>query len=456
MVFYRKYRPQKISELDSSSLREALYSIFGKGLEGPHAFLFSGPKGLGKTSTARIVAKVINCEKHQGSASKKKNLSEVDIEPDNMCWQCQSITNGTNFDVLEIDGASNRGIDEIRDLREKINLLPSKAFKKVYIIDEVHMLTTEAFNALLKTLEEPPPHAVFMLCTTELHKVPQTIVSRCFRVDFKKATNEEIARSLLRIIKGEGIKADKDALSSIAKLADGSFRDAAKILEEVSLFAGRKEITEKIVSEKFNTLGLAVALSNFTQALKDKDAKKGFEVIQKLSEQGIDFKFFIENILNTYHDILLNKMGAGSSPDESGLEIDEVRKLLELLSKAHQETKYAVLQQLPLELLLVEWADQDNSTPELSQEPKTVPLKPKAQEGDFTSSFINEVKSHNHLIAGVLRSCEIETKDGSLRIVAISKFHKEKLEDSKTFEILENVAMNLLSKKVKIEIVLGR
>lgn len=456
MVFYRKYRPQKISELDSSSLREALYSIFGKGLEGPHAFLFSGPKGLGKTSTARIVAKVINCEKHQGSASKKKNLSEVDIEPDNKCWQCQSITNGTNFDVLEIDGASNRGIDEIRDLREKINLLPSKAFKKVYIIDEVHMLTTEAFNALLKTLEEPPPHAVFMLCTTELHKVPQTIVSRCFRVDFKKATNEEIARSLLRIIKGEGIKADKDALSSIAKLADGSFRDAAKILEEVSLFAGRKEITEKIVSEKFNTLGLAVSLSSFAQALKDKDAKKGFEVIQKLSEQGIDFKFFIENLLNTYHDILLNKMGAGSSPDESGLDIDEVRKLLELLSKAHQETKYAVLQQLPLELLLVEWAGQDNLTSEPSQEPSAVPTKPKTQEGDFTSNFINEVKSHNHLIAGVLRSCELEKKDGNLRIVAISKFHKEKLEDSKTFEILENVAMNLLSKKVKIEIVLGR
>jgi DNA polymerase III subunit gamma/tau len=459
MVFYRKYRPQKISELDSASLREALYSIFGKGIEGPHAFLFSGPKGLGKTSTARIVAKVINCEKHQGSKNKKQSLSEQEIEPDNKCWQCQSITNGTNFDVLEIDGASNRGIDEIRDLKEKINLLPSKAFKKVYIIDEVHMLTTEAFNALLKTLEEPPSHAVFMLCTTELHKVPQTIVSRCFKVDFKKATNEEIARSLARIIKGEDIKADKEVLSSIAKLADGSFRDAAKMLEEVSLFAGRKTITEKIVSEKFNTLGLAVAVSDFSQALKDKDTKKGFEVVQKLSDQGIDFKFFIENLLNTYHEFLLNKVGAGGDSNENDFETDEIRKILELLSRAHQETKFAVLPQLPLELALVEWCAKENlklEPAEQSPQVENASPKVKKQTDDFLASFITEVKGRNHLIAGVLRSCEIEVKDGSIAIVAISKFHKEKLEDSKTLEILENVAMNLLSKKVKIEIVLGR
>ena len=164
MVFYRKYRPQKIDDLDSAAVRDTLHAVLQNDVS--HAFLFTGPKGLGKTSTARIVAKVVNCER------KKKGS----IEPCNECDQCVSITNGTNVDVLEIDAASNRGIDEIRELKEKIRLAPVAAHRKVYIIDEVHMLTTEAFNALLKTLEEPPSHAMFILCTTEAHKVPETIV----------------------------------------------------------------------------------------------------------------------------------------------------------------------------------------------------------------------------------------------------------------------------------------
>src|SRR5215469_4743338 len=198
MVFYRKYRPQHISDLDSASVRQTLYAVLQKNI--PHAFLFTGPKGLGKTSTARIVAKVVNCEK------RKKG----ETEPCNICSQCVSIASGTNVDVLEIDAASNRGIDEIRELKEKIRLAPVLAIQKVYIIDEVHMLTTEAFNALLKTLEEPPEHAMFILCTTEAHKVPETIVSRCFQIMFKPATDQEIARSLERVAKGENLKIEKD------------------------------------------------------------------------------------------------------------------------------------------------------------------------------------------------------------------------------------------------------
>src|SRR3989344_1947762 len=169
MVFYRKYRPQTIEELDSRQVRDKLTSVLSKD-SGFHALLFTGPKGLGKTSAARIVAKAVNCEKIN-DYSKGKKLKGT-LEPCNKCSACTSITNGTNMDVLEIDGASNRGIDEIRDLREKIKLSPAYALKKVYIIDEVHMLTTEAFNALLKTLEEPPNHVIFILCTTEPHKVP--------------------------------------------------------------------------------------------------------------------------------------------------------------------------------------------------------------------------------------------------------------------------------------------
>src|SRR6266581_3023021 len=242
MVFYRKYRPQIIDDLDNQVVRERLLAVLSKGL--PHAFLFTGPKGLGKTSAARIVAKAVNCEK-------------IDrIEPCNACEQCISITNGTNLDVLEIDAASNRGIDEIRDLKEKIRLSPLSAKKKVYIIDEVHMLTTEAFNALLKTLEEPPAHAMFILCTTEPHKVPATITSRCFHIAFKRATDEELVRSLKRIKEGEKLEVDEDALFAIAKMADGGFRDAAKILEELASKAQEKKITKEFIESNYQITGL--------------------------------------------------------------------------------------------------------------------------------------------------------------------------------------------------------
>lgn len=460
MVFYRKYRPQKIADLDSETVRNSLYSIFSKS-NFPHAFLFSGPKGLGKTSAARIVAKVINCEKHQDL---KRAKTEKEIEPDNKCFQCTSITDGNNFDVLEIDAASNRGIDEIRDLKEKINLLPSKASKKIYIIDEVHMLTTEAFNALLKTLEEPPAHAVFILCTTELHKLPQTIVSRCFRVDFKKATTEEITRSLKRIIKTENLKINDDVLLEIAKMSEGSFRDGAKILEEMVFSAGKKTITTNLLGEKFNTIGVEKAVDELVDVFVEKDAKKGFEITAKLGLGGIDFKYFIEKVIDRFYAMLLTKIGI-SSEFESKFSLQEIKKILEFLSKAHQETKYSVLPQLPLELAIVEWTQDSNPAvalpkstdsqdlPFVKKPVTTSVIHPKGNV--FADDFIKEVKNYNHLIAGVLRSCEIENVDGDiLEIIAISKFHKEKLEEEKSTLILQEVAEKLTGKKVKINIIL--
>jgi DNA polymerase III subunit gamma/tau len=215
MVFYRKYRPQKIDDLDNRDVRETLTSVLSQAVP-PHAFLFTGPKGLGKTSSARIVAKVVNCTGLSANKEQNKKISiskslvqsskldaGASIEPCDKCESCISIADGTNMDILEIDAASNRGIDEIRDLKEKIRLAPLSSKMKVYIIDEVHMLTTEAFNALLKTLEEPPAHAMFILCTTEAQKLPATIVSRCLHVAFRKATEEELVRSFERISKGE-------------------------------------------------------------------------------------------------------------------------------------------------------------------------------------------------------------------------------------------------------------
>lgn len=264
MVFYLKYRPKKISELDSEVLRSRLENVLSGKLPDKisHAFLFTGSRGLGKTSTARIIAKAVNCTKRKDN----------EIEPCNKCDSCKSINNGSNLDVLEIDGASNRGIDEIRDLREKIRLSPLNSKKKIYIIDEVHMLTAEAFNALLKTLEEPPTHAIFILCTTELQKVPLTITSRCFHIKFSRATEGDLIGSFQRIIKGEGAKADKEALSEIAILSDGSFRDGTKILEE--LISISPNITRDLIEKKYKTKTINNSLNELINSFEKKRRKK--------------------------------------------------------------------------------------------------------------------------------------------------------------------------------------
>jgi DNA polymerase-3 subunit gamma/tau len=346
MVFYRKYRPQKIDDLDSSSVREILHAILQKNI--PHAFLFTGPKGLGKTSTARIVAKVVNCET---SVKKREN----GLEPCNTCDQCISITSGTNVDILEIDAASNRGIDEIRELKEKIRLSPVAAKRKVYIIDEVHMLTTEAFNALLKTLEEPPEHAMFILCTTEAHKVPETILSRCFNIQFKPATEEELVRSFKRIVKGEKVAIDEEALKVIASMADGGFRDGVKVLEESVLLAEGKTITKQLIENKYNFSTTGNFIDQLLKALKKRDVKTGLEIIQKMVDQGTDTKFFIEKLISTYHALMLIEIKANNQPAPSAYTLEEIKTIVELLSKAYGEMKTAVLPQLPLELAVIDW-----------------------------------------------------------------------------------------------------
>jgi DNA polymerase-3 subunit gamma/tau len=497
MVFYRKYRPQKIEDLDNESVRKTLYSIFSKG-SFAHAFLFTGPKGLGKTSTARIVAKVINCEKHIGL---KGQRSEKEIEPCDKCEQCKSISSGNNLDVLEIDGASNRGIDEIRDLKEKINLAPFKATKKIYIIDEVHMLTTEAFNALLKTLEEPPSHAVFILCTTEQHKVPATIASRCFKINFTRATNEELVHSLQRIVKAEEIKADREALLEIAKLSDGSFRDGAKLLEEVAIFVGAKNITADLVNEKYNNSGIADNLSLMLKALSEKDSKKGIAICKELANQGMDFKYFIEELMGRIHLMLLQKVGVEKIDSEIIFELSEIRKLFQLLTTAYLDTKTAVLAQMPLEMAVIEWVEEGDNHGSVpngaevdtkifslpAQGSKKVNLKsedsnessknfvsPRASNSTISNSFTNgstsapivknnvleklidEVKKQNPLVAGLLRSCSAEElKNSKLNIIASSKFHKEKLEDAKAIQILSDSATKIFGKEIQVQVLMG-
>lgn len=461
MVFYLKYRPQKIKELDSSLLRQKLEDVLLGKLPDkiPHAFLFTGPRGLGKTSTARILAKAINCTKR----------GDKEIEPCNKCDSCKSISNGSSLDVLELDGASNRGIDEIRDLREKIRLSPLNSKKKVYIIDEVHMLTTEAFNALLKTLEEPPEHVVFILCTTEHQKVPATITSRCFHIKFGRATNEDLISSFQRILKGEGIKAEKETLKEIAILSDGSFRDGAKILEELSLVS--KNLDKDLIEKKYKTKTINSSINELIESFRKRDAKVGIQIVSSLSKEGVDFKLFVEELINKLHEDLILKL----NNEGEGLSVKEIKDLIEMLVKAHVSIKYAVLPQLPLELTIVEWSSSGDGGPAFAEAPagkqKTEADKQSlgrlgrlglqnksnisAGENDkILKDLIEKIKSENFSIAGVLRGCKVEKSNGRQLILSTGfKFHRERLTDVKTIDLIEKLLLQITGKKIKFSVI---
>lgn len=463
MVFYLKYRPRNISELDSKILQERLEAVLTGKLPDkiPHAFLFTGPKGLGKTSTARILAKAINCTTRK----------DTEFEPCNKCDSCKAIDLGSNLDILEIDAASNRGIDEIRDLREKIRLSPVSSKKKIYIIDEVHMLTTEAFNALLKTLEEPPAHAQFILCTTEPQKIPETILSRCFNIKFNRATNEDLVHSFKRILKGEEIKADDGALLEIAKLSDGSFRDGAKILEEISI--GTSSITLETIEKKYNFQSINKNIDELILAFKNRDSKKGIQIVASLENENTDFKFFTEGLINKLHKALISEVENRSS------EAIQTKELITMLVKSHVSIKYAVLPQLPLELTIVEWCSTDSESSEVNKEisksdkksteflsSPQVELaqqkekiikksinKTSSESDNILESLIEGVKKENFSIAGVLRGCFVEKYDKKELVLSTEfKFHKERLNDKKVIEMLEKNLEEITGEKIEIKI----
>jgi len=487
MAFYLTYRPQSIEELDLENVRTRLVNIFDSP-NPPHAFLFAGPRGLGKTSAARIIAKIINCQ-----AKTKK--------PCNKCPICTSITNGTNLDVLEIDAASNRGIDEIRSLREKIKLAPTTCQFKVYIIDEVHMLTPEAFNALLKTLEEPPPHAFFILATTEPQKLPDTIISRCFQVDFKKAQKEEIIRSIDRIIKAEKLKVADSAKFEIAKYADGSFREAAKILEEASF--KKKKIDSNIIREILGQ-NLKIDILEFLELLQKYEVAAALLAITEISASFANLKFFIRLILETLHTHLLALNGL-KTDEKTNLKLDiaQTQKLINLFQKAYQELKSALIPTLPLELAVIEFCQQpadlkktkplspkksDNNIlsitktkvhplagtddvfltrePAKSENKKKPPSKtsPKTSSNfsleeinDFWPKILEALKAHNHSVSAVLRGAKpINIEGNILTIEAFYKFHQERISQPKVLKLIEDTISDLLESKIIVECCLGQ
>ncbi|HUC95111.1 MAG TPA: DNA polymerase III subunit gamma/tau [Candidatus Saccharimonadales bacterium] len=475
MTLYLKYRPKNLDELDLRDVGESLKKISSK-TSMPHAFLFAGPKGTGKTSAARILAKIVNCE--------SKN------PPCGKCEQCISIDKGNNLDVIEMDAASHRGIDDVRILRDAVKLAPVAAKKKVYIIDEAHMLTTEASNALLKTLEEPPEHVIFILATTNPEKLIDTIKSRTTYIPFRKANPEEIVRSLKRVVLGEKIKIDDGTLKIIAEASDGSFRDGIKILEQ--LVAEDAELTKEFL-EEFLFSKKAFDSDKFISLLIKKDAKSLIEEIGKLGAKGVVIETFLDSVLRKLRTSLLAKVGIGT--DEIGTinKIDLI-SLIELLTGALRDMADSLIEELPLEIAVIKWCGEgngghqsesvhseqnspsgeagtsrDNSrsetlvdrglaqtvAPVVRRQPAVDVVTGEGVNDEVWRNILSLIKPINASIEALLRSSKPITYDGKVLTLGVYyKFHKERLEDSQHRRILEDIVAKVLQSPTKVVCVL--
>jgi DNA polymerase-3 subunit gamma/tau len=437
MTLYLKYRPQTIDELDLEGVRREITRIAGDLANAPHAFLFSGPRGTGKTSAARILAKILNCE--------NPKVTKNGVEPCNKCSQCRAITNGQSMDVVEIDTASNRGIDDIRTLRENISLSPVSAKKKVYIMDEAHMLTIEAANAFLKTLEEPPTHAVFILATTDPMKLPETVRSRLTLVQFQKANASEIKRQLKRVITGEKLDVEDGVVDLIAKKADGSFRDAVKILENLAL--GRGKIGKSRADEYLFSVNL-VSSRDLLDLILKRDLNSFLSQLKSFCSSG----GYIKDLVDMVEEKLREKILSDPKPD--------LVRLAKLLMEARANLSRTSIPELPLELAVIEWCNEgkpvnlETSEPGNEDKKKAVEVKPQVEDeakapakvpvGDIDegiwAKILEATKSKNVSLEALLRSSRPAGIDGNTFNLAVYyQFHKERLEVEQYRSLIEGV-----------------
>lgn len=366
-TLYRKYRPTYFDEVVGQNIivKTLKNAIENNTLH--HAYLFTGPRGTGKTSVAKILAKTINCEQLEN------------VTPCNKCVNCTQINNKQSVDIIEIDAASNNGVDEIRELKSKVNLVPAIGKYKVYIIDEVHMLTTGAFNALLKTLEEPPAHIIFILATTEPHKIPTTILSRCQRFDFKKIHEKDIEQRLKQIADLEKIEADDDSLAEIARLSDGGLRDALSLLDQVIAYA-KNEITIDDVHEINGTL-TPLQLKNFISYLCNKDIEHLFELLDSYDQNGKNFVKLSEEIILYLRNCLLyitvpiyfkENINHSELYKIENLEKNQILKLIQIFNQTIYDMKLSSHPKILLETALIGFMNlQEDSSKQISQEMKT-------------------------------------------------------------------------------------
>ena len=486
--FYRKYRPQLVEELDIIPVREFFGRVLASG-KFAHAYLFAGPKGTGKTSAARILARVLNCDKNQDAKGKL-------WEPCGECESCRAIESGSSTAVVEIDAASNRGIDDIRALRERVGLVPTQGRYSVFIIDEVHMLTREAFNALLKTLEEPPKHVVFCLCTTEEHKLPETIVSRCTRVVYRKADSQELKRSLARVVAGEKLKVGDEALELIVKRAEGSFRDGVKVLEQL---ASGGEITAERVNLEVG-LGRSGAVENLYGLIIKGRGKEALSELSRIIEGGADVVNLARALLETARERLIEEVTKNAKADARTV------TFVEVFSKCFSRFADVPIESLPLEMAIVEFCLEGQDGDGKSQRVRSVEVKGEPEkvvvqneklrtknnnsklksenvdevetsitdkvmvaedEGKRVELVMSEVQSRwgellagvaelNHGLVTILKGAEVRECLGNKLTLGVSyKFHKDQLEQEKYLAMVERAAEQVFGGRVRLVVALS-
>lgn len=361
MALYRAWRPQTFKDMvGQQHIVQTLQNAIREDRLS-HAYLFSGPRGTGKTTAAKVLAKAVNCER--GPAT----------EPCNECDACRRITSGAVMDVVEIDAASNRGVEEIRDIRDKVKYAPTEVRRKVYIIDEVHMLTTEAFNALLKTLEEPPAHVMFILATTESHRLPATIISRCQRFEFRRVPLSEQVERLREICGEEGIAAEPDALGYIARLSDGGMRDAVSLLDQIASFTGGEVTLQGAVDA---TGGLpADQFVRMAAAIRDQDAAAALREIDEMMQAGKSADKCLEQLMHYFRDLLLAQLApdaegatgragdpAALSRAAAGFSRERLFAVIDHLNRYQTEMKYAAHPQTMFEIALLKLCSDGGAT----------------------------------------------------------------------------------------------
>ena len=359
-ALYRKYRSQNFSQLVGQDVIARTLKQAVEQDKISHAYLFSGPRGTGKTSVAKIFAKAMNCPNQVGG------------EPCNNCYICQAVTEGSLEDVIEMDAASNNGVDEIRDIRDKSTYAPSIAQYKVYIIDEVHMLSTGAFNALLKTLEEPTPNVVFILATTELHKIPATILSRVQRFEFKSIKTQDIRDHIFQILEKEGIDYETEAVEIIARRAEGGMRDALSILDQALSLTQEATLTTAVSEEITGTISLS-ALDHYVAALAQKDVPRALQNLDLIFENGKSMTRFVVDLLQYLRDILIVQAGGENTHHSDAFEKnlalpqDVLFEMISLATKSLADIKASLQPKIYAEMMTIRLAEID-SQPELSSE----------------------------------------------------------------------------------------